>query len=557
MFTLHKLISKCAVGGTLVVAICGVLANPAYGAPLYAADQSGNLYMINTTNGAGTFIGQESGTHLSTELVFDLSTGTLYSEGCDPGIGLHAIDTNTGLSTECIGHSMEVLTGLEFVGTTLYATTAFGSGCSSALEMLNLSTGNLTPIGPTLCGTITGLAYDARTDTMFAVEDSGGPAMLFTMNRATGLGTPRAMLFCAQTGLQLTNVGSIEFASDGVLYGAMDTGASINPGWLFRINTTTGACTFIGPTGLEGVSALASPEPAFVPTLIGSDASCNLFRINTQTGVGTFIGNDATYPLAAEIEVDPATGRLYSEATNESGTIHFMNAGNGQSVEAVTHTPVSFQGLEYIDGMLFGACTTHVPGEFCPSSLEMINPLTGITSHIGQTGFGCITGLAYHNAQQVLYAVTGADEPATLITIDPVTGTGEQARVLFDIGSSSGLTHVGSIEFAADGRLYGGMDLDANIYPGWLFRIDPATGGCVFIGPTGFDGITGLADPTSICTGDINGDRIVDVNDISSVLFRIGAPCMAPGCPGDVNTDGIVNVNDITFVLFEMGKVSP
>ncbi len=53
------------------------------------------------------------------------------------------------------------------------------------------------------------------------------------------------------------------------------------------------------------------------------------------------------------------------------------------------------------------------------------------------------------------------------------------------------------------------------------------------------------------CTADVNGDSVIDVNDITYVLFRLGSTC--PPCDGDANEDGAVDVNDLTFVLFRLG----
>ncbi len=53
--------------------------------------------------------------------------------------------------------------------------------------------------------------------------------------------------------------------------------------------------------------------------------------------------------------------------------------------------------------------------------------------------------------------------------------------------------------------------------------------------------------------GDANGDGVVDVNDISYVLFRLGMSGTPSLVEGDVNLDGVVDVNDISFVLFRLG----
>ncbi len=55
------------------------------------------------------------------------------------------------------------------------------------------------------------------------------------------------------------------------------------------------------------------------------------------------------------------------------------------------------------------------------------------------------------------------------------------------------------------------------------------------------------------CDGDANGDNLVDVNDISYVLFRLGNSGAPGTVDGDANADGIVDVNDISYVLFRLG----
>jgi hypothetical protein len=55
------------------------------------------------------------------------------------------------------------------------------------------------------------------------------------------------------------------------------------------------------------------------------------------------------------------------------------------------------------------------------------------------------------------------------------------------------------------------------------------------------------------CDGDANADNIVDVNDISYVLFRLGNSGTPGTVDGDANADGIVDVNDISYVLFRLG----
>lgn len=51
------------------------------------------------------------------------------------------------------------------------------------------------------------------------------------------------------------------------------------------------------------------------------------------------------------------------------------------------------------------------------------------------------------------------------------------------------------------------------------------------------------------CPGDSNGDLVVDLSDLSEVLFNFGTP----GPAGDVNGDGAVDLADLSEVLFNFG----
>lgn len=57
------------------------------------------------------------------------------------------------------------------------------------------------------------------------------------------------------------------------------------------------------------------------------------------------------------------------------------------------------------------------------------------------------------------------------------------------------------------------------------------------------------------CLSDVNNDLVVDVNDISYILFRLGntGTCV----DGDANLDGVIDVNDVSSVLFDFGTLCP
>ena len=62
--------------------------------------------------------------------------------------------------------------------------------------------------------------------------------------------------------------------------------------------------------------------------------------------------------------------------------------------------------------------------------------------------------------------------------------------------------------------------------------------------------ITALV-PLPNCTGDANGDGVVNFADLNTVLANFGSN--GPGIPGDVNDDDVVNFADLNIVLANFG----
>ena len=148
-------------------------------------------------------------------------------------------------------HTSGAVNGLEFVGSTLYGTfIPFGVANRQNLVTVDQTTGALTFIGPTGFTNIGGLAFDARSRTMYGVARSD----LITIDLATGEGT-----LVGPTGFGA--VSALEFGPNGILYGGIG-GASADAGSLISIDPATGVGTLIGPTGFPSLDGLA-----FVPLL--------------------------------------------------------------------------------------------------------------------------------------------------------------------------------------------------------------------------------------------------------------------------------------------------
>ena len=250
----------------VIVILCAVLSLPSVSNAqpfLYGSDHLGNLSLINTATGAGTAIGQEMNFPLSTEIEFGL--GQLYSEEAGTNPNLHTLNASTGLSTGSVMHAPVAFQGMEFVGNTLYVTSSTGGGGMppSTLEIVNPNTGAQTPIGLTGFGPISGLAYDVPNQTMYGVTAGGGTANLLTINLGTGAATAGPLLLDSAGQNPLTHVGSLEFGSDGVLYGGVLTGKYVAD------TSSTGQRDIPDPPGRPGRCPRARLDRGIFPHILG------------------------------------------------------------------------------------------------------------------------------------------------------------------------------------------------------------------------------------------------------------------------------------------------
>jgi hypothetical protein len=147
------------------------------------------------------------------------------------------------------------------------------------LHIVNLATGSAlisgTVSGTTL--TLTGLAHDPTTDTIYAVANSNG--QLFTIDRSSNIATPRSSASAFRfTALEFDLATRQLFAID------MNTAAGAR---LVRINPATGAMTLVGALGIAGanVQGLAIDQDSGLLLAIDSTTDSTLM-INRTTGAG-------------------------------------------------------------------------------------------------------------------------------------------------------------------------------------------------------------------------------------------------------------------------------
>lgn len=79
-------------------------------------------------------------------------------------------------------------------------------------------------------------------------------------------------------------------------------------------------------------------------------------------------------------------------------------------------------------------------------------------------------------------------------------------------------------------------------------------GGYELVG--GFWGGASASTPLP-CPGDTNGDRRVDLSDLSVLLGHFGTPSGATLADGDVDSDGDVDLSDLALLLGVFGATCP
>jgi hypothetical protein len=115
------------------------------------------------------------------------------------------------------------------------------------------------------------------------------------------------------------------------------------------------------------------------------------------------------------------------------------------------------------------------------SALWRLDPATGVLTLLGTTGCRQLYGGQFDAAFRTLDAITGAQVPPVLVSLDPTTGPGTA------IAETDLPTQAEPLAFTADGRLVVASS-DGNLY-----ELDPVTGASTLISPIGVEVVSGLS----------------------------------------------------------------
>lgn len=192
--------------------------------------------------------------------------------------------TNVGASTarNLFGGAINPVTGV------YYGAEYIAAG-SANLVTIDTTTGAYTTVGA-MTGlssghTITGIAWDKTTGTMYGLSTNGTVGTLYTCNISTGALTPIG----STTGSLLPIDLAINNA--GIIY-SVDIGTDV----LQTLNKTSGAATTVGPLGVDlnyaqGMCFDPSTDSLFLAAYNLTLNTGQLLRCNTSTGSTTLIGS--------------------------------------------------------------------------------------------------------------------------------------------------------------------------------------------------------------------------------------------------------------------------
>ena len=340
--------------GTIIILFCAG-ASYAQGV-LYGASKSGQLFTINLSTGAGTFVGNipigtKGNPPGTTEIVFDNATGRAFDQFNAENFAGQEFDINTGAAIGPRISNGGSYDGLEWVGSTLYGTATFNEKGDSELRILNPYTGTSTLNGPTGMAGINGLAYDQTTGIMYgSTGGSPGPSSLVTINLSTGAAT-----LVGNIGV---NVGSLEFGPDGNLYAGSVGGQTGGGGNLYRINKSTGAGTLVGPTGFLNITGLArvgsaapppTPTPTPTPTPNSVQFSASNYSVTEACALVTITVNrigDTAGAASVDYFTSDVAATERGDYITAIGTLRFAAGETSKSFDVLINDDSFVEGSE-------------------------------------------------------------------------------------------------------------------------------------------------------------------------------------------------------------------
>jgi hypothetical protein len=395
----------------------------------------------------------------------------------------------------------------------------FGTDASEGnLITVNPTTGEGTIIGSTEVGPVPSLATDPSTGILYAGGGGGFPA-IYTVDSTSGAAT-----FLGDTGLGIATVGGLDFAADGTLYAAVNIAGNGGTGsdHLAIIDTTTGEATVVGPFGTcDGV-------------VIPSDGSgsCTLEGIEA-------IAFDKAGKLWGALNARGAAGSpgLYT-IDLATGAAMFVAPILNSSGTPPSGGVVSLQFA--CNGTLYGGTATKIGPATDGGKLVTINTTTGRFAFVGTvsaTGGPSLGALAFQDTCEtdpplcVLSAIIPGP-PTKIIVTTQDTGSG-----------LASITPVITTNATVDIPPFMARDKDSIVVT--ATKIDQSKKAQVMLEVQDVAGNTTTCDPVLTLLVRENGKPVTEtLTDIPEIESQI---TVLNGGPGIKNL--LVTVNGVAFRL--------
>jgi hypothetical protein len=336
MVTRNKIGFAVLVGGLLAVAACDQdrPMGPVAVNPSVSQDATESLFDSRTTDLSG-----QNSNLMSADApaLLNVSDVIAYSVRSDLDDQLYEINLTTGVVTPIGPTGFQDVEGLSFDVT---ATVLYGyDDVSEQLLTCDIGTGACAVVGPSGVGVVdVGISFDDNGD-LFMANDI--PETLYDLDPATGGATA--------IGTQGQDVNGLAFRR-GVLYGL---GGDFTNN-LVTVDRATGAATPVGPLGTV---SLVDGGISFDMdgTLWGIEDRGLVFTINPSTGAATVIHNvgfgfeslaiPAPIVIFVDIDIKPGSDPNSINCNNDKGVIAVaILTTDDFDATTVDHTTVTFEG---------------------------------------------------------------------------------------------------------------------------------------------------------------------------------------------------------------------
>ncbi len=300
----------------------------------------------------------------------------------------------------------------QVAGNELFAADGAGGNPNTTLYKVNPATGAKTEVIGTIGFQVTGLAFDPTTGILYGSttsQDDTAPGSLIRINTETGAGTFLGQIIAGDD----TGTADITFTTDGTLFGWTEASDD-----LVRINKATGAGTVVGDSGISSFGSGLSADPDDNTLWLTPDGDLGeYFTVDKATGLGTSQGT-------LDGDNDNSINSLAWSCDGETlfGTANIDSGGGDRefiTINTATDHITVLGGPAFIDEQqdaLAWDCAPPPPPVLCKGVPATV---------IGTTGNDVLTGTT---GRDVVAALSGNDRVSTLGGNDLVCAGAGQDR---------------------------------------------------------------------------------------------------------------------------------